>query len=102
MGVGGNCAYMTLEYEVEGHRPRSCECVVYGGFDIDTFIHIYIYIYIYIYMLEFLGDCASMRLEHEVDGISAVLMRVCDVWGLLYIYIYIYMYICTYSCIRVM
>ena len=59
-----------------GHRPRSCECVVYGGFDIYIFIYIYIYIYICIYVRIRLyvrgsGDCAYMRLHHEVERISA-------------------------------
>ena len=52
-------------------------------------------------MLEFLGDCTSMRLEYEVEGTSAVLMRVCDVWGFyLYIYMctYVYMYVFVYTC----
>ena len=50
-------------------------------------------------MLEFLGDCASMRLEYEVEVTSAVWMRVCDVWEFLLIYIYVY--ICIYVRIRV-
>ena len=52
-------------------------------------------------MLEFLGDCASLRLEYEVEGTSAVLMRVCDVWGILFIYIYVYICIFVRICVYV-
>ena len=45
LGDGGDCAYMKLEYEVEGHRPRSYECAMYG-----VLIYLYIYVYVYIYV----------------------------------------------------
>ena len=49
---GGDCSYITLDYEVRGYRPRSSECVMYGGLYIYIYIYIkeYIYIYIYIYV----------------------------------------------------
>ena len=48
LGDSGDCAYMRLEYEVEGHRSRSSECAMYGGFDLYIYVYVYIYIYIYI------------------------------------------------------
>ena len=48
-GGGGDCSYITLDYEVRGYRPRSSKCVMYGGLHI--YIRICIYIYVYIYML---------------------------------------------------
>ena len=57
MGGGVDCVYMRLEYEVEGHRPHSCVCVVYGGLYIYISIYIYIYIYIYICVCEYVCIC---------------------------------------------
>ena len=44
---------------------------MYSGFDLSIYLDIYIYIYIYMYMLGGGVDCAYMRLEYEVEGISA-------------------------------
>ena len=45
VGVGGNCAYMRLEYEAEGTSAAYCECVVYGGFDVYMYTYVYICTY---------------------------------------------------------
>ena len=29
-----------------GHRPRSCECVVYGGFDVYMYTYVYMYVFV--------------------------------------------------------
>ena len=50
MGGGGDCSYITLDYEVRGYRPRSSACVMYGGLYIYIYIYIYKNIYIYINM----------------------------------------------------
>ena len=43
-GAGGDCAHMRLEYEVQGHRPRSSECAMYGGFDLSIYMYMSMYI----------------------------------------------------------